>query len=89
MDEGKGLSLPFLKKGVKNMAMDFAMRDLYPAMGIAETSTEVIPDADDMDALNENTQDAEKASHTFARGKFILLGVGVMVAVIVFLGGGK
>ena len=67
--------------------MDFAMRDLYPAMGLAETSTEVIPDADDMEALNENATEAQTASKTFARGKFMLLGAGIMVALIVLLGG--
>ena len=71
------------------MAMNFALRDLYPAMGITETSTEVIPEEDDMEVLNENPEAAEKASKTTARGKNILLAVGVLIAVIIFLGGGK
>ena len=71
------------------MAMNFALRDLYPSMGITETSTEVIPEEDDMEVLNENPEDAEKASKTTASGKNILLAVGVLIAVIIFLGGGK
>lgn len=70
-------------------SLNFSMRDLYPNMGITETSTEVIPEADDMDALNENVKDAQEASKTFARGKFMLVGVGVLLAVIFFLGGGE
>ena len=71
------------------MAMNFALRDLYPSMGITETSTEVIPEEEDMEVLNENPEDAEKASKTTARGKNIRLAVGVLIAVIIFLGGGK
>ena len=67
--------------------LNFGYRDLYPTMGVAETSTEVIPDANDMDALNENAGEAEKASKTFARGTKMILAVGVLLAVIVFLGG--
>lgn len=69
--------------------MDFGFRDLYPTMGITETSTEVIPEADDMDALNENVKDAEKASKNFARGSKMILAVGVLLGLIVFLGGGE
>ena len=54
------------------MAINFALRDLYPSMGITETSTEVIPEEEDMEVLNENPEDAEKASKTTARGKNIL-----------------
>lgn len=69
--------------------MDFKFRDLYPTMGISETSTDVIPEADDMEALNENAKDAQTASKKFARGSKMLLAVGVLLAVIVFLGGGE
>ena len=68
-------------------SLNFGFRDLYPTMGVAETSTEVIPDADDMEALNENAGEAEKASKTFARGSKMLIAVGVLLAIIVFLGG--
>ena len=70
-------------------SLDFNMRDLYPTMGINETSTDVIPEADDMEALNENAGDAQTASTHFARGKNILIAVGVIVALVVFLGGGE
>jgi len=70
-------------------SLNFSMRDLYPTMGITETSTEVIPEADDMDALNENVKDAQEASKTFARGKFMLVSVVVLLGVVFFLGGGE
>ena len=69
--------------------MSFSFKDLYPNMGITETSTEVIPDSEDMDVLNEDKDNAEKADKSFARGKNILIACGVLVALVVFLGGGE
>lgn len=70
-------------------SLNFGYRDLYPTMGVSETSTEVVPGADDMEALNENAGEAKAASKTFARGTKMILAVGVLLAVIVFLGGGE
>ena len=39
--------------------LGFSYEDLYPSYGGDETSTEAIPDENDMDALNENADDAE------------------------------
>ena len=39
--------------------LGFSYKDLYPSYGGDETSTEAIPDENDMDALNENADDAE------------------------------
>ena len=69
--------------------LNFNMRDLYPAIGIAETSTEVIPDVNDMDALNEDVKTAGAANNYHARGKFMLIAVAVILAVIFMLGGAK
>lgn len=70
-------------------ALNYAIRDLYPAYGVTETSTDVIPDVNDMDALNEDVKTAQDSNQHFARGKFMLIGVGVILALIVFLGGAK
>ena len=68
--------------------MNFNFKDLYPNMGVAETSTEVIPSADDMEALNENAQESATASLRHARGKNILIAVGILLGLVIFLGGG-
>lgn len=68
--------------------MAFSMKDLYPTYGGGETSTEVLPEQDDMDALIENDKDAEEVSRG-ARGKNILIAVGVLVSLVIFLGGVK
>ena len=65
----------------------YSMRDLYPTMGMTETSTDVIPEVDDMDALNEDVKTAGESNVHFARGKNILIAVGIFIAVIIFLGG--
>ena len=70
-------------------ALSYSLRDLYPTMGITDTSDEVITEAEDREALTENASDAETASNKFARGKFMLLGVGVLLAVVFFLGGAE
>ena len=69
--------------------MIFSMRDLYPNY-IAqeeETSTKANPDADDQDALNEDTQITEKADTRNASRKNVLLALAVLVALVVFFGG--
>lgn len=68
-------------------SLNFGYRDLYPTMGVTETSTEVVPGADDMEALAENATEAEKASKTHSRGSKMLLAVAVLLAVVFFLGG--
>ena len=68
--------------------MDFSMRDLYPNYAGDETSTQALPDEDDMDALVENADDAEEATKG-ARPKNMLIAALVMIAVVVWLGGAK
>ena len=68
--------------------MNFNFRDLYPNMGMTETSTEAQPDADDKEVLIENAGDAAAADPKKARGLYILIGVGVMIAAVIFLGSG-
>ena len=69
-------------------AMDFSYRDLYPTMGGTETSTEVVPEADDMEALVESEQDAQKVGRQ-ARGFNMAIVAVVLVAVVVLIGGAK
>lgn len=69
--------------------MNFSLRDLYPNMGCTETSTDAQPDADDKEVLIENASEAAAADPKKARGLHILIGVGVMVAAVIFLGSGE
>lgn len=66
----------------------YNMRDIYPSYGGEETSTQALPDADDMSALAENEKDAVNNGRG-ASGKNIVIAVIIMVAAVVFLGGGK
>ena len=68
--------------------LGFSYKDLYPSYGGDETSTEGIPDENDMNALNENADDAEEATKG-ARPKKLVIAAVVMIAVVVFLGGVK
>ena len=68
--------------------LGFSYKDLYPSYGGDETRTEAIPDENDMDAVNENADDAEKATKG-ARPKNLVIAVVVMIAVVVWLGGAK
>ena len=68
--------------------LGFSYKDLYPSYGGDETSTEAIPDGNDMDALNENADDAEEATKG-ARPKNLVIAAVVMIAVVVLLGGVK
>lgn len=66
--------------------MRLFFKDLYPNMGVQETSTEAIPEPDDQDSLGE---DATKAEHTSIKSasKFnILIAVILVICLIVFFG---
>lgn len=67
--------------------LGFSMADLYPNYGGIDTSTVVNPEADDQEALNEDTQIASEATTKEARGKNIFLAMVVMVALVIFFGG--
>ena len=67
--------------------LGFAMADLYPNFGGVDTSTVVTPEADDQDALNEDTKVVHEAVNTEARSKNIFLALAVLVALVVFFGG--
>lgn len=67
--------------------LGFAMSDLYPNYGGIDTSTIVNPEADDQEALNEDTKVATESSRAGARGKNIFLAMIVMVALVIFFGG--
>ena len=70
-------------------SMNFNYRDIYPEYAGTETSTEVAPEADDMEALEENKEDAEAVSNTHARGKNMIFACIVLIAAVVFLGGAR
>ena len=67
--------------------MNYFMSDLYPGIGL-ETSTQANPEKDDQEALIEDTDVAEESSQQ-ARSKNVFLALGLMIALIVFFGGGK
>lgn len=64
------------------------MRDIYPNLGLIETSTLATPSVDDREALNEDTSVAEKASENEASKKRIFLVIGIFILMVVFLGVG-
>lgn len=66
---------------------EFFYSDLYPGMSNFDTSTNAQPEKDDQDALNQESEIAEKASKTQAGKKPIFLTLLVIVGLIVFLGG--
>lgn len=66
----------------------FSIRDIYPTAGNSETSTDVVPDREDMESLVESDKDAEKSDKA-ARGKNIALAAGVLIIIIIMLGGAK
>lgn len=66
----------------------FSFKDVYPSYVGNETSTEVIPEENDMEALVENGKDAEEVGRG-ARTKNILIATGILVALVIFLGGAK
>lgn len=69
--------------------MNYSFRDIYPTMGIEETSTEAIPEPVEQAALQEDAATAETVNPKFARGKNIILAVGILTAVVFFLGSSK
>ena len=69
--------------------MRFSMKDLYPNYSGAETSTMVVPEKDDQEALNQESKIAEETSQTQASTKNVLIALAIGVALVVFLGGGK
>ena len=67
-------------------AMELYLKDLYPGIGMQETSTEVAPNPDEQDALGEDKSTAESTKEGWAGTKKIILAVIVIVCLIVFFG---
>lgn len=67
--------------------LGFSMADLYPNMTGVDTSTLVNPEADDQEALNEDTKLARESATKDARGKNIFLALAVFVGLVIFFGG--
>ena len=69
--------------------MDYSFRDIYPTMGVTETSTEAIPTPVEQNALQEDGATAEKANPKFASSKKIGLAVILLGCLVVLLGSRK
>lgn len=70
---------------VPNRELGFSFSDLYPNMRGMDTSNLVVPESDDLEALHEDVETAETASGETS-GKSILLSLGIVLALIIFLG---
>lgn len=67
--------------------MIFSFRDIYPNMNATEeTSTKATPDANDQDAMGEDTQITEKGDMRNASRKNIFIALIILVALIVMFG---
>lgn len=69
--------------------MEYSFRDIYPTMGVTETSTEAIPTPVEQNALQEDASISEKVNPKFASGRNIFLGVAILACAVVFLGSMK
>lgn len=66
--------------------MDFSIGDLYPAMTLNATEHLANPGVEDQEALNENADVSKNATTKASRPKYIWLAVGVVLAIVVFMG---
>lgn len=66
--------------------MSYKLKDIYPGMAGTDSDTELTPKVDDQDALNEDTQIAEKASPIASSGKAIFGAVAIIFILAVFMG---
>lgn len=67
--------------------MDYSYRDIYPTMGVTETSTEAIPNPVEQAALHEDEKTINNPK--VARGKYVGLAIVVLACAVVFLGSVK
>lgn len=72
---------------VPNNELSFAMSDLYPNFGGTDTSNLAVPEADDLDALGEDSKQAENVGIKEARTKNIFVALAIIIALVIFLGG--
>lgn len=66
--------------------MEYKLKDIYPTMGIEETSTAAIPVPEEQAALQDDAATAESVRPHYANGKKIALSVIVLSCLVVFLG---
>ena len=69
--------------------MNYSYRDIYPTMGVEETSTEAIPTPTEQKALQEDEKVSQAASPKTASAKKIGLAVLLLGCVVVVLGSRK
>lgn len=69
--------------------MDYNFGDLYPdiSRGLTDiTSLSANPDKDDQEALAEDSKVSDKADFRNPRNGMVFLAIGLIVALVVFLG---
>lgn len=66
--------------------MEYKLKDIYPTMGIEETSTAAIPEPEEQAALHDDAATAESVRPNYANGKKIALSVIVLSCLVIFLG---
>ena len=64
------------------------LKDLYPNMTGSETSTNVQPDPEDKDSMNEESAEAEKVDTHYSSKRNVFLGILIFVCMVVFFGTG-
>ena len=67
--------------------MEYNIRDIYPAFVGSETSTKAIPTPEEQGALHEDVKTARETKPNYTSGRNIVIGVGVLICLVVFLGG--
>ena len=68
----------------RNGALTLNFKDMYPNLGVYDTSTQVQPDASDQKALVDNQEIAEKINTEATPNKFRILGaVGIIIGIAV------
>ena len=68
-----------------NNELGFSFSDLYPNMGKMETSELAVPENDDLEALHEDTNAVDTATNETSNKK-IFLALGILFALVIFLG---
>lgn len=81
---GKASAMPVL-----DASITYPLSELYPNMAGGynyETAHKANPDADDVEAMNEDADVAQKADSNLPSGMMIALAVGLICLMVVFMG---
>ena len=69
--------------------MNYSYRDIYPTMGVEETSTEAIPNPTEQASLQEDEKVAQATNSKMASSKKIGLAVLLLGCLVAILGSRK